>query len=203
MNRFRDNLYKVVIVIEILYLAFLLYPVVTGVRMSDSAGPVIFCAILCWIGPGLYLIAGYSEYRRLGHVGFTWTAVGISAAMYGASYVPGFMEAISCRPGPRFVFNTVLVMHVVVPVSLMMIFGLRRFLKSLTLRGVGIAIAKTILTVIVGLIGAVLTILLFRSGIFSNSVVIMGGVPFVGLIFAFSPAVLAGVAIVGIWNFKV
>ncbi len=203
MNRFRDSLYRVAIVVEVLYLVFLLYPVVTGIRMSDSAGPVILCAILGWIGPGLYLIAGYAEYRRLGKVGFTWTAVGISAAMYGVSYLPGFMEAIRCRPDPRFVFNTVLIMHVLVPVSLMMVFGLRRFLKSLTIRGVGVAIAKTILTVIVGLIGAVLTILVFRSGIFSHSVVIMGGVPFAGLIFAFSPAALAGVAIVGIWNFKI
>ena len=226
MNGKRGTLARIWIVVEALFLAFVLYAfvdtVILAMRMGRSVNFQFVATALATFVPGAFLVKGYLAYGQgsdegkrtvLACAAATAVIFGLSLVprlqtlLFGVSSIPAFQslfirqfELLFGLQGSGRIFLLDLVVQAVFPLVLLALCEGVSFLGDGAPRNLGSALLRVAGSVAVVWVAYAITEWLIRSDTFGHSWIIVGFIPIPGQIMLILPAIAAIGGITFIWT---
>ena len=225
MDGKRKTLSMVWLVIEALFLAFVLYlladSLVLAMRMGRGLNLRFVITSLALVVPGAFLIKGYRSFASGKDDGSAILAcAGASAVVFGLSVIPGiklFLFGLDDIPGmqtmnirlmelmfglhsTKRIFLFSLIMQTVFPIVLLLLTRQTNLLKNWKPRNYGFALVNVAVSILAVWADYAITRALIRADTFGHSWLIVGFVPIPGQIMLLLPSIVAFAVIVVIWS---
>ncbi|MBR3312602.1 MAG: hypothetical protein IKG18_00540 [Atopobiaceae bacterium] len=222
----RRNLARIWFVIEVLFLAFVLFAfvdtVILAIRMGRSVNFQFAVTALATIVPGVLLTRGYLSYAQgreegrstiLACAAATAVIFGLSLVprlnmlLFGVSELPGFQtlyirqfDLLFGLRGSGRIFLLDLIVQAGLPLLLLALCEGKSFVGNGAPRDMGSALLRVAGSVFAVWAAYMVTDWLIRSDTFGHSWIIVGFIPIPGQIMLALPAIVALGAIITLWT---